>query len=320
MTLLKNLFTFLSLTVCIFGSLNVHGEVLISEKNLTNQDAIIFAIKKGEEITKEITLKNISNEDVNVVLDIENLTQLDGGAVTTQKTGEGSKGLAKYAQLNVKNLAIPSLKSVDVPIKITIPSEFISGEYGLGFTLSLAPQSDEKSSIKNIISRGLKIYVFVGDDEKTLGVEIDNIAVNNNKSIEFNAKNTGSLFAKISGTYSLSTKNGEFKQGAFQRDIISSESKRFLVSLPKEFNGEGELNIEYSIEPLTKNGDIIVVKSNINKVKLPFNQNSTTNTTGKQNIFQSIWGQIVGGILFLGLLGFVLRKEIRLLLNLRKNR
>jgi hypothetical protein len=317
MTILKSLFNFLCLTILVLVPLNVHAEVLISEKNQTNQDAIVFSMKKGEEISKQITIKNISNEDINIALDVEDLVQLDGGAVATKKTSQDSGGLSQYAKLEVKNLSIPSQESIDIPIKITIPNEIISGEYGLAFTLAQSSNNDEKSSIKNVISRGLKMYIFLEEGVKTLEAEIENVKILENKSIQFQAKNTGSVFSKIVGEYILNSKNGDQKRGGFQRDIISKESKNFLVSLPKDFSGEGELKIEYSLESLTPNGEG-ASKSEPKNVSLRFDKNEDENGIGKQNIFQSIWIQIAGGILILGLLGFVLRREILLLISLKK--
>jgi hypothetical protein len=301
-----------------FG-IGLRAEVLISPKNSENQDAFVVSVKKGEEITQEITLKNISNDDVNIVLEVGDLVQLDGGAVTTVKLDEKNSSLGKFATLETKNLAIAPLISVNVPVKISIPNDIASGEYGIGITISQTQKLGEKSAIQNVISRGLKMYIFVENGEKVLSADVEKLKVKDNKMIEFQAKNIGSVFSKIVGTYTLNSKNGEQKQGTFQRDIISSDSKQFLVSLPKDYSGEGTLQIEYSVVPLTNNG-VEAKNSEIKNVSLPFSIKQDKDSSANQNIFQSIWVQIVGGILSLVVLGFVLRKEIRLLINLRKNR
>jgi hypothetical protein len=304
-------------TLFLFTNLTIHAEVLITPKNTSDQDALIFSAKKGEEVVKEITLKNISNEDANVVIDIHDLIQLDGGAVTTQRLEKDPKGLAKYTSLDVKNISLPALKSIDIPLKITIPEEVISGEYGLGFTLSQVQKSDEKSPIKNVISRGLKLYIFVEGGEKTLGASIEKIRVNENNSIEFEAQNTGSIFSKIVGTYSLYSVNGEQRIGSFQRDILSSTAKQFLISLPKDFVDPGELKVTYSIDPLTQNGEGVSKKVSTNS-SLQYKGNQDKNSQ-KSNILQSTCLQIIGGILSLVALGFVLRKEIVLVFSTKND-
>jgi hypothetical protein len=308
MSACKKIFIFVYVFTLAFPSVFTHAEILISPKDSENQDAIVFSIQKGEEITREITLKNISNEDANVALEIGDLVQLDGGAVTTRKPDASSKGLAKNVSLEIKNLAIASLKSIDVPIKITIPNDVESGEYGLGITISQTQKPDEKSAINNVISRGLKIYIFVEGVEKKLDVNTQNLRINDNRSIEFQAKNTGSIFSKMVGTYTLQLKNAEQKQGNFQRDIISNESKQFLVSLPKDFYGEGKLNIEYSIVPLTRNGEE-ASKTETKNISLQYSQKQGEHNSEKQNIFQSFWIQIICGIISLSILGFVLWKK-----------
>jgi hypothetical protein len=318
MTFTKNFLLFFTILGFVGSAgLGLYAEVLISPKNSENQDAIVLSAKQGEEIIQEITLNNISNNDENVGLEVGDLVQLDGGAVTTIKPDEKRYGLAKFVNLDVKNLAIPPLTSVNIPLKISIPNDLETREYGIGLTVSLSQKLNEKSSIKNVITRGLKMYIFVEGGEKTLSADVENLKVNDNKMIEFQAKNTGPVFSKMAGNYTLNSKNSEKKQGTFQRDIISSESKKYFVSLPKDFNGEGELKVQYSLEPLTKNGEG-VLKTEAKEISLSYSQNQGESNQGKQNVFQTIWSQIIGGILILSLLGFVLRKEMKLLLNLRK--
>ena len=263
------------LLLTIVTPLATHAQIGIEpfnfDRNATESTGwFVLRGEKGTSIEDFVVLKNLGNSDVVVDLQANDGLITKDGAFTIASNDVQDVEIGSWINLEKNDYIIPSDKGLKVPFSINIPGSIADGEYAGG--LSIIEQTvDDNAPVAVKTRMGNRIYLTVGNDLSLSGevkdLEIlsplsddfaNTVRVNkyirpNNLTFSINNLNTGNVFARVKGSYTITNKDGE-KTGTFNRDIAPREdalTQRIQTGVPYT-TGVNTLKIDYDIVALNE--------------------------------------------------------------------
>lgn len=128
------------------GSANATAQITLAVKNPNpyqgNFSWFVYTEDAGEKITDIATLKNFSNEPVDVILYAVDAVSSDSGSFILSFTADEQKGIGAWTEVQSKSLTIPPYEVIDVPFEITIPADAPPGQYIGGIVIEKGSSDD----------------------------------------------------------------------------------------------------------------------------------------------------------------------------------
>jgi hypothetical protein len=222
------------------------SQVIISPKGELEQNAISIEAVRGESSVKEVEIKNVSNQDINVNLEIKPLIHVENGAIAP--TSDDSQ-ITKILSIGTNRLAISSQSSAIIPIIVSVPQDAPLGEFASSFLVIEEQKGSENSVIKNKISRGLRVYTHIKETQKTIPNSITTIKDREDGKLEFEVDASGvSMLSRLRAKLRQGDKNFEFSN-----DVIEKRKVQFFVKPNFEIKKDVPIEFTYYFEPLSKN-------------------------------------------------------------------
>jgi hypothetical protein len=222
------------------------SQVIISPKGELEQNAISIEAARGESSVKEVEIKNVSNQDINVNLEIKPMVHVESGAIAPSSD---DSQISKILSIGTNRLAISSQSSATIPITVSIPQDAPLGEFASSFLVIEEQKGSENSIIKNKISRGLRVYTHIKEAQKTIPNTITTIKDREDGKLEFEVDASGvSMLSRLRANLRQGDKNFEFSN-----DVIEKRNVKFFVTPNFEIKKDVPIEFTYYFEPLSKN-------------------------------------------------------------------
>jgi Bacterial protein of unknown function (DUF916) len=271
----QNLLILLSfVTLVISPMITTKAELAITPKNSLQEKALFYKAKPGDVIESNISIKNTDQTPVSTSIQANDVSVTEDGSITLLQNSEPNKQLASWLEIVKGVVQVQPNDTISLPLKITIPKDTKSGEYGAGISLTSQKNIDSKATISNTVKKGLKLYVLVQDDTlPILSSTADELQIlklddpsneefqkkiaywdKNNIVFSFKAKDTGNTFSVLNGSYTLTDKDGKEEKGVFSKNLAPEVGqKEYFVSTNIAYKpGQINLKLDYTIEALNK--------------------------------------------------------------------
>ena len=233
---LKSLFLFLLIAPCVF-SLSVK----------VDETKIYKSGKPGDIIEGAITLFNDEkNTSVPFTVELEDAF-IDSASQTTKTKPFDSQpdSCGKWININPKNITLSPMTSQKINYIITIPSGNLKfAEYFafifIGTMVNPGPSMDQKIYIQSKARIGVTVKITISSLAKPGGtIEKFEVMPAEDKDpfkIKYDFKNTGNVFQKTTGSFSVIDDRGNFfGRGNLQPGISKGGD---LISIITEWDGE----------------------------------------------------------------------------------
>jgi hypothetical protein len=272
------LFTVLGLATSL--PVFVKADLLITPKNSSQEKPLVFKAKPGDIINTSIDITNTSKDDASFDLQANDIVVTEDGSITLLQDKEQDKYLASWMKLLTGDIVVSSNAKINIPIQITIPSDILSKEYGAAVSVTTASSSLSNDTIRNTVRKGLKVYVFVGEDSQpTVSSKINSLDIldiessnrenlqkklnfwdKNNIVFSFKAEDTGNTFSVLNGKYTVTCEDGGEKISSFTTNLAPGVGeKEYYISTNIPYkSGKTSIKLDYTVEALNKSelGDL----------------------------------------------------------------
>ncbi len=267
---LLNSFLLLISGVLLVSSLAANAEVFLyngSDKQ-SLKSTFIYKVKPGEQVKDSLKIVNNDAKDVNLSLLASDLIANQDGIIAP--TSGENKFLGSWISTGTQEVSISANSTVNVPFTISVPKDAKNGEYGASLVAKDILKK-QAGSVTIKTNKSIKFYVLVGEENHTLNTEVKNLDIvdprdnsfqevkskipslgKENMVVKFDAENTGDVFSRLEGEYTIKGEKWKEEKGVVSFDLVPGVGFRTLyISTNKPYQTKNtEFSFKYRIVPI----------------------------------------------------------------------
>lgn len=232
----------LTLTIAILllfiVSFPTHGKITVDPMNLS------FEAQAGENIVREITVKNTGTETTEVSLTLLDWWRSPEGSLQFFSPGSRDRSCAEWLLYSPSELTIPPQETKDITVEIQVPEEVLTeGTRWAMLIVQERGSAREQEGVTTRITINYIVKIFYHDPGYTeKSGKITKMAVEQKNPLSFSirAENTSKSYLRSEGTLSIRNLQGETEgEIEIERFGILPGAKR---NITVEWKGDLTLN------------------------------------------------------------------------------